>query len=80
MSKRSQESSSPGSPTAKASADKIIRVTPKNPGSTRDSLGKIKELREDAHLDMNEICGFIDAGSIAHGPELQKEFGIIQEF
>ena len=29
---------------------------------------------------MDEICGFIDAGSIAHGPELRKEFGIIQEF
>ena len=29
---------------------------------------------------MDAIYGFIDAGSIAHGPELRKEFGIIQDF
>ena len=35
---------------------------------------------EDAHFYMDEIYGFIDAGSIAHGPELRKEFGFFQEF
>ena len=45
MSKRSQESSSPGSPMVKAKNmlsrfaylwEKIIRITPRSPGSTRD--------------------------------------------
>ena len=33
---------------------------------------------EDGHFDMDEIYGFIDAGSIAHGPELRKEFGFFK--
>ena len=33
-----------------------------------------------AHFDMDAIHGFIDAGSIAHGPELRKDFEIVQEF
>ena len=35
---------------------------------------------KDAHFNMDEIYGFIDASSIAHGSELRKEFGLIQEF
>ena len=42
-------------------------------------LGNIDQLWEDAHFGMDAIYGFIDAGSIAHGPELRKGFGIIQE-
>ena len=43
------------------------------PTQTRwKQLGHIDELREDAHLDVDEIYGFIDAGSIAPGPKLRK--------
>ena len=43
------------------------------PTQTRwKQLGNIDQLREDAHFDMDEIYGFIDAGSIAHEPELRK--------
>ena len=43
-------------------------------------LGSIDQLWEDAHFDMDAIYGFIDAGSIAHGPELRNKIWIIQEF
>ena len=153
MSKRPQESSSLGSPMAKAEASCLVSregvsvgqnysSNPGSPGSTRNSLvwtweerntksgwysvqhasgnrkyssedsgglaethasgnrehtrkvvqnikdhlrrwkhlGNIDQLREDACFDMDKIYGFIDAGSIAHGPELRKELGNIQEF
>ena len=46
-------------------------------GSTQTQgrcLRNVDGLREDAHLDMDAIYGFIDAGGIAHGSELRKEF------
>ena len=145
MSKRSQESSSPESPKAKARACCLLSresvsvgqnhsSNPESPGSTRDyqvrtwkerntksgwySVQHASRNREygyssedsgglsETHASGNreytrkvvqnmkdrlrhdEKCtyrygqdyGFIDAGSIAHGPELRKEFVIIQEF
>ena len=37
-------------------------------------LGNIDQFREDAYSDVDAIYGFINAGSIAHGPDLRKEF------
>ena len=48
---------------------------PRETESTREKV--VQNIKEKMHMD--GIYGFIDAGSIAHGPELRKEFGIIQE-
>ena len=41
-------------------------------------FGNIDQLWKDAHFDMDPIFGFIDAGSIAHGPELRKNLELFK--
>ena len=45
-----------------------------------ERISEISVNSETAYFDMDAIYGFIDAGSIAHGPVLRKENGIIQKF
>ena len=74
---RSLRNASLGKPRVHAKS----RSTCERPTRTRwKRLGNIDGLREDAHFVMDAIYGFIDAGGIAHGPELRKECRNIQEF
>ena len=74
---RSLRNASLGKPRVHAKS----RSTCERPTRTRwKRLGNIDGLREDAHFVMDVIYGFIDAGGIAHGPELRNECRNIQEF
>ena len=36
--------------------------------------------RDNEHFDLDVVHGFIDASSIAHGPELHRKLGRVREF
>ena len=51
---------------------KVVQNMKDRLGHDESVSENIDGLLEDAHFDMDAIYGFINAGGIAHGPELRK--------